>query len=185
MRLYIGLVHYPVYNKKGQIIASCITNLDLHDISRVAKTYGVKRFYVITPVEDQQEIAKRIITHWIEGYGAIYNKDRKEAIELIEITSDINESVKKIEKYEGKRPLIIATDASPVKEERLSYSEASNIIKKDEPIFIIFGTAWGLSKRIIEKADFLLEPIYGPTAYNHLSVRTAVAIILDRIARNL
>ena len=182
MRLYIGLVHYPVYNKNRQIIASCITNLDLHDISRVAKTYGVKRFHVITPVEDQQEIARRIIRHWKNGYGAIYNRDRKEAIELIEITSEIDESIDMINKEEGKQPLIIATDASPVKEQRLSYSEARKMLENGIPAFLIFGTAWGLSKSLINRADFLLDPVYGPTNYNHLSVRCAVAIILDRLA---
>lgn len=38
----IALVHYPVLGKKGEIIGSAITNLDLHDIARTAKTYGMK-----------------------------------------------------------------------------------------------------------------------------------------------
>jgi hypothetical protein len=33
----------------------------------------------------------------------------------------------------------------------------------------------------MEQADYILEPIYGPGEYNHLSVRSAVAIILDRL----
>jgi len=31
------------------------------------------------------------------------------------------------------------------------------------------------------EADAALEPIVGPTEYNHLSVRSAVSIILDRL----
>jgi hypothetical protein len=30
-------------------------------------------------------------------------------------------------------------------------------------------------------ADYTLKPIYGPVDYNHLSVRAACAIILDRL----
>jgi hypothetical protein len=184
MRLYIGLLHYPVYNKNNQIIASCITNLDLHDISRVAKTYGVKKFHVITPVKDQQEIARRILKHWTEGYGAAYNQDRKEAIELIEISSGLDESIEKIRDLEHTQPVIVATDASPVKKNVLSYPDARRILREGSLLFLIFGTAWGLTKEVIEKADFLLEPVYGVKDYNHLSVRSAVAIILDRLARN-
>ena len=62
--LYVALTHYPVVNKHGNVIASALTNLDLHDISRAAKTYGVKKFFVVTPLEDQKELAKRIIAHW-------------------------------------------------------------------------------------------------------------------------
>ena len=71
MKLYIGLLHYPVYNKNKQKIASAITNFDLHDISRLARTYGIKRFFVITPIRGQQRFAERLINHWIIGFGAI------------------------------------------------------------------------------------------------------------------
>ena len=30
--------------------------------------------------------------------------------------------------------------------------------------------------------EYKVEPIYGPSNYNHLCVRSAVAIILDRLA---
>ena len=42
--LYVGLVHYPIYDKNFNVIATAITNYDLHDISRSAKTYGVKKY---------------------------------------------------------------------------------------------------------------------------------------------
>jgi hypothetical protein len=35
---------------------------------------------------------------------------------------------------------------------------------------------------MMKKFDYILEPVYGPGEYNHLSVRSAVAIILDRLA---
>ena len=100
MKLYIGLLHYPVYNKNHHRIASAITNLDLHDLSRLSKTYGVKGFFVITPLEDQQRFAGRILKHWIMGYGAQYNPFRKEALELVEIKSSLQDAMAKLEKME-------------------------------------------------------------------------------------
>ncbi|MCK4534238.1 MAG: RNA methyltransferase, partial [Syntrophobacterales bacterium] len=62
--LYIALLHYPVYNKRGDIVTTAVTNMDIHDISRSARTYGVKRFYIITPIEQQQVFVERILHHW-------------------------------------------------------------------------------------------------------------------------
>ncbi|MGD2127384.1 MAG: RNA methyltransferase, partial [Desulfobacteraceae bacterium] len=112
MRLYMGLLHYPVYNKNYQRIASAITSFDLHDLSRLARTYGVKRFFVITPLEDQQRLAERIMKHWTVGYGASYNPHRKEALELIEIWTSLEDCVREVTKVEAEKPCIMATDAS-------------------------------------------------------------------------
>jgi hypothetical protein len=46
---------------------------------------------------------------------------------------------------------------------------------------LVFGTGWGLTEEVLGRADDLLEPILGTGAYNHLSVRSAAAIILDRL----
>jgi hypothetical protein len=48
-------------------------------------------------------------------------------------------------------------------------------------LVLLFGTAWGLADEILEAADHRLAPINGKGAYNHLAVRSAVAIILDRL----
>jgi len=181
MRFYIGLLHYPVYNKNYERIASAITTLDLHDLSRLTRTYGVKRFFVITPLEDQQRLAERILNHWTVGYGARYNHYRKEALELIAVVPSLDESVKGISEIEGEEPLIIATDASKQREKSLTYSEAIDIIHADRVVILIFGTAWGLDEEVIHRADYILEPIEGCTDYNHLSVRRAAAIILVRL----
>ncbi len=182
MRLYIGLIHYPVYNKNDQEIASSITNLDLHDLARLARTYGAERLFVITPLHDQQKIAERIILHWTKGYGAKYNIKRKEAIEIIDISQSLEESIEKIKDLEGERPLLIATDASKKSRLSVTFSRAIDIMNLAKAVFILFGTAWGLHKDIIDSADFTLEPIKGSSNYNHLSVRTAAGIILDRLA---
>lgn len=49
--LYIALLHYPVYNKNKQVTATAIFNYDIHDISRISKTYGVKKFFIVQPLQ--------------------------------------------------------------------------------------------------------------------------------------
>ena len=181
MRLFIGLVHYPVYNKNYQDIASAITTVDLHDLARLARTYDIKKFFVVTPLDDQQALAERVRRHWITGYGARYNRNRKQAIELVRVIPSLEQAIDAIAELEKEKPLLIATDARKQKDRSISYENARRLIKEDSVIFLIFGTAWGLAKEVIQKADYVLDPIPGKTDYNHLSVRTASAIILDRL----
>jgi hypothetical protein len=182
MRLYIGLVHYPVYNKNREKIASAITNFDLHDLSRLARTYGARRFFVITPLENQHILAERISAHWTSGYGAGYNVHRKEALEAVKVIDSIEASIEEIREAEGEQPLLIATDASRQAERSVNYSRAREILDSERTVFLIFGTAWGLHEDILKTCDLILEPVEGKTDYNHLSVRTAAGIILDRLA---
>lgn len=182
MRLYIGLVHFPVYNKNHQKIASAITTVDLHDISRLARTYAVKGFFVITPLYDQQVLAERIRSHWTKGFGAQYNRDRKEAIQLVEIAPSLEGAIDVIEQREGETPLAIATDASKQEDRTISYAQLRCMVQDERVVILIFGTAWGLDQAVLNGADYVLDPISGRTDYNHLSVRSAAAIILDRLA---
>ena len=181
MRLYIGLVHFPVMNKKKEIIASAITTLDLHDIARLARTYDVKGFFVITPLDDQRELAERVIGHWTRGYGSVYNRHRKEAIELVSVVPSLERAVDKALEIEGETPLLIATDASKQENRSISFEQTRAIIEQDRSVLLLFGTAWGLERTFMAVADHVLEPIEGKSDYNHLSVRAAAAIILDRL----
>lgn len=182
MHLYIGLVHYPVYNKNSEIIASAVTTLDLHDISRVARTYDAKKFFVVTPLEDQQKLVNRVKKHWVEGHGARYNEHRKSAIELVSVTPSVEAAKIVISESEGEDPLVIATDASKTEGQAISYEKARELLQTSgRAVFIIFGTAWGLDRDTISRADYSLDPVYGKTDYNHLSVRAAAAIIMDRL----
>jgi len=178
--LYVVLTHYPVINKRGDIIASALTNLDLHDISRAARTYGVKLFYVVTPLSDQKVLAKKIIAHWTEGAGAAYNPDRRSALELIKVKDTIVDVAEDIKSIENSYPKTVTTCARRYPAS-IGYTEFRGILGSGLPHLLIFGTAWGLAESLISEADFVLEPIAGMTGYNHLSVRSAVAIILDRL----
>lgn len=149
-------------------------------MARLAKTYGLRAFYVVTPVEEQQAFASHILDHWLKGWGSEYNKDRVEALELIRIKPSIEAAKAESRDFFGTDPLILATGANK-RGLTLGFDEARQLLKKDKPLFILFGTAWGLAGESMEEADYLLPPIEGTTDYNHLSVRTAAAIIIDRL----
>jgi hypothetical protein len=178
--LYVALTHYPVVNKNGDIITSAVTNLDLHDISRAAKTYGVRSFYVATPLEDQKALIKKIVSHWVEGTGAKYNPKRREALELIIIKNSLDEVKDHIRKNGGNSPKTVVTSARH-RPGNLSFGKFRKMLKVGNLFLLILGTAWGLPEKFIAEADYILNPVIGNTDYNHLSVRSAAAIILDRL----
>jgi hypothetical protein len=178
--LYVALTHYPVINKNGDIITSAVTNLDLHDISRAAKTYGVRSFYVVTPLEDQKALVKKIVRHWVQGIGSKYNPKRRQAIELIRIKNSIDEVKTHIRKNHGDSPKTVVTSARH-NSGNLSFGKFRKMLQDGSLYLLIFGTGWGLPENFIAEADYILNPVIGNTDYNHLSVRSAVAIILDRL----
>ena len=181
-KLYVALIHYPVVNKNGETIASALTNLDLHDISRAAKTYGLEAFLVVTPLEDQKDLVEKIISHWTTGIGAEYNPIRRSALELVRVFDSFPEALDRIAAAEGSYPITVATSARKYPAS-ISDEKLRAMLTSGKPHVLILGTAWGLSEEFILKADYVLEPIAGKTAYNHLSVRSAAAIIFDRLLR--
>ncbi len=178
--LDIALIHYPVYNKNRLIIGSAVTNLDLHDLARAGRTFGVGTVYIVTPFADQQELVKEIVGHWQDGYGAQYNRDRKEALTVIEICTDLEELFERVTAARQGRPTILATAAAS-QEKTVSFQEVRAGVKNSENYLLLFGTAWGLTEEVFTMVDGCLPPISGTGDYNHLSVRSAVSIMLDRI----
>ncbi len=178
--LFIALMHYPVVNKNGDTIASAVTNLDLHDIARTAKTYGISRFYVVTPLKDQKELVEKIVSHWVEGRGASYNSIRKEALSLIDIVDSLEDMIENIESRCGLMPKTVVTTARKMAS-HIDYRKMRELLTDGCPYALIFGTAWGLSEDFLQAADYVLEPLMLDSDYNHLPVRSAVAIILDRL----
>lgn len=181
--LYVALTHYPVVDKRGDTITSAVTNLDLHDISRAVKTYGVKSYYVVTPLVDQQDLVQKIISHWTSGSGAVYNPARRSALELIKVKATIADVVEDIKGIENDYPKTAVTCARR-NTTSTGYKEFRELLKSGKPHLLVFGTAWGLAQSFIAESDYILDPIMGPTDYNHLSVRTAAGIILDRLLGN-
>lgn len=179
-RVYLALLHYPVYNKAGDTIASAVCNLDLHDIARAAITYGTGQFYVITPLEDQRRLFKNIVSHWTDGFGGSYNPDRKAALEKVIISNTVETAIDEIRAKEGQPPVRIATHSRP-HPNNITFETLSGMVETGAPILVMFGTAWGLTREFLDSADHVLAPLKGGAAYNHLSVRSAASIVLDRL----
>jgi len=180
-RAYVALVHYPVYNKRREIVTTAFVNLDVHDIARAARTYGIKGFFLVQPVREQQKLIEQVLWHWMEGPGASFNPTRVEALKLVTIKNSIDETMKEIEEREGLRAKVVVTDARP-REKMIGYFELKEkILSGKEPYLMLFGTGWGIAGEVMDTADYMLKPIGGVTDFNHLSVRGAAAIILDRL----
>lgn len=182
--LYIALCHYPVVNKFGEKVAVSVTNLDLHDMSRVARSYGLGGFYATTPIEDQKALAGQLLNHWKKGAGSIANPDRAEAFSKVKVFDDIEAAVLDIEAQTGQCPRLAATSARLDRrkgaEPALTYAEMRTWLE-ETPVLLVFGTGHGLAEEVLAKAEGILRPIRFLDDYNHLSVRSAVAIIVDRI----
>jgi tRNA (guanine37-N1)-methyltransferase len=180
-RLYVALLHHPVYDKNGEVVTAAVTNMDIHDIARAAKTYGVKRFYVVTPVKALQKLSLKIIAHWEEGYGSQYNHTRKEALALARVNDTLDQAILDVERDCGQKPQLVSTSARSG-ENRTSFAAFRNMLRvQPAPFLLLLGTGWGLTDEVLAQSDYILEPIEGGTDYNHLSVRSAAAIILDRL----
>ncbi len=181
----MALVHYPVLNRRGEVITSAVTNLDIHDISRIAATYDLSAYYVITPLSDQQELVRELTSHWIDGKSP--NLDRKRALSLVRICSSIQDAYSEIRKETGLFPQVVATSAK-LRERCIGWQELRNDLWRNSlppndmpPLLLLFGTASGLSDEVFDMAAGTLEPVEPQREYNHLSVRSAVAITLDRL----
>lgn len=185
--VYIVLMHSSVVNRRGEPVVTAVTNMDIHDISRSARTFGVKAYFMVTPIEDQHELTSRILKHWREDRSRQYHPDRFEAVSRVRLVRTFDEVKAAIAAQCGEMPEVVLTDARPLPNS-ISYSEYRKLLMepgyRNKPICIVFGTGWGISNSFYPEVHRILAPVYGPEGaggYNHLSVRSAVAIILDRL----
>ena len=187
MNMYLGLIHHPIVDKRGDTVTTSVTNLDIHDIARSARTFGFDGYFIVTPVQKQHELVQTILNHWNTDHGNAYNPDRKDALSFIRLAESIAAAKEKVKELEGVEPQVVVTGAG-FKEyngDERKLAEHLNIDKR--PMLLLFGTGWGLHASVTDSADFKLEPIFGAAkdGYNHLSVRSAVAIYCDRLRRSL
>ena len=178
---YVMEVHYPVLDKRGEKSSTAITGMDLHDIARACRTYGIKKYLLVTPIAQQREMAKRIAGHWTSGWGADYNPDRREAFSTLKIFASVQKAISWAEEKEKKPVFKIATTAKRHAGAQHWLTLKREILRRDHSPLIIFGTGWGLHDEVMEMADAVMTPICGgKDGWNHLSVRSAVSITLDR-----
>ena len=178
---YLALVHYPIQNIKGEIIKTSLTNLDIQDIARSCMAYGIKKYFITHPIKEQRKLGQNVLDYWRKSTSSKNNSTKHSALENVEINNSINSTIKKISKIHGTRPKVVATDGR-IMHNMVNYSDIKRKLTTDDtPYLFLFGTGWGLAKEVLDNSDYILKPVGSYYDYNHLSVRSAVAIILDRI----
>lgn len=178
-RLAVALVHYPILARDASIVTTAITNLDIHDIARTCHTYGVERYSLVHPVQAQRELAARVVEHWTTGSGARRIPDRRPPMERVQIEDSLEAA--RVAWDPAAELWVTSAQSMP---ECVEHSEARALLDAEGvPVLLVLGTGWGLAPQVTESAALRLAPIRSPRSdgYNHLSVRAAAAILLDRL----
>ena len=182
-RMAVALIHYPCLDKHGALYTTSITNLDVHDIARASTTYGVNAFYVVSPISAQRTMAESIARYWEEGAGRKRNPDRTKAMKIVHVVSSVEEAIAAEAEALGEKPCVVVTSAK--EQGSVTCLKFREQLKTTKGAIILFGTGHGLAHSIVDAADVVLEPLRGRPdvneGYNHLSVRTAASIFLDRL----
>ncbi len=181
-RTHVALVHHPVFDRQGTIVTSAVTNFDIHDIARACATYGLGSYFVVTPVASQRDKVQYITDVWREDI-----KDhRLAALARVRPVAQVSDAIEALREATGAEPLVVATTATPARFATAARRSPANLIldaiaAPQRPVLLLFGTGWGLVDDQIPQVSHVLAPISGRPSWNHLSVRSAVAIILDRM----
>ncbi len=175
--LHVALLHWPMIDKVGDTIATATTNLDIHDIARVTRTYDVGRYWIVQPQQAQNAMIKRLVSHWTDGPGAAIHPDRPSALGQVDVVRDLTELQAELS---GDVCWVVTT--ARAQPGAISVVDLASDLKlrPDTTFVLCFGTGWGMAPQVIAAADKVLEPIQAGR-YNHLSVRSAMAIYIDRI----
>lgn len=178
-KLSFALCHYPVWLENRRMGCSSLTNLDVHDIARVGRSYGLGPFFVLLPLADQLALLERILNHW----RAAPETDRAVSLAHVRGVPDFDVLDSLATDWYGTRPFYVAASARwPTRKNSLPPLTSRQIrdILQERPVVICLGTARGLA---LEKMPFIggmVRPIRF-LGDNHLSVRSAAAILADRI----
>lgn len=201
--IFLALVHHPVLDRTGREVTTALTNVDVHDLARSARTFGLSGVYIVTPVALQQRMVHEVVEHWTQGDGSSHLR-RAEAIARVKPAASVEQAQADIAQRTGRAPVVVVTAARYAPEggaEPQSYAHWREVLRQAEvlgqaenggdhpPLLLVFGTGWGLAPSVLAAADVRLAPVHrdpelmapGEAPYNHLSVRAAVAIILDRL----
>lgn len=201
---YVVLLHSPMLNKSGDEVCTAVTNLDLHDIARSCRTYGVQKYFVVNPEPEQERLVARILGHWHENVSKVYHPARAEALSGIQFSKTFQEVLETVSNENaGQKPFVVMPDArdlrnrfpgqipsgwqNPVwtyedlRERLINDTLYDAAVSARPPLVIVFGTGWGIAPSFFSCVDQPLAPLQSNKPYNHLSVRGAAAIVLDRI----
>ena len=108
---YVALLHHPMVDRHGKTVTTAVTNLDIHDIARSCRTYGVEKYFIVNPEEEQRRIVQAILGHWHEEISKVYHPARAEALRLVEFQSTFEEVYNDISRRHGCKPFVLMPDA--------------------------------------------------------------------------
>jgi tRNA (guanine37-N1)-methyltransferase len=181
-RTHLALVHHPVVDRAGAIITTALTNFDIHDLARSSMTFGLAGYHIVTPITSQREKAQHIAEAWIKDEQG---EHRARALRLVRAADSIDDVIKALTEEHGRPPLVVATSAKPTSFPGAARRTSSELLAEatldPSPLLILLGTGWGLADHLIPSVSRILAPIEGASDWNHLSVRSAGAVILDRL----
>lgn len=180
-RHYVALMHDEIALPQDRIGTTSVTSLDIHDIARSATTYGFTGFFIVTPLIDQQSIVQTLLDFWNTSDGIAYNPDRHKALASTKIATSYDKAIQAITEKEGVAPIVIATSArTGDRVKTITYGDQEKVWAHKRPVLILLGTGRGLAPQVLDRSDYILLPLSGYADFNHLSVRSAAAIIFDR-----
>ena len=177
------LLHYPVMLDAKKSGTASLTNLDIHDISRISRSYAMGSFYVATPLEDQRHLLEDILRHWTKGVGSKNKPDRAQALDRVCPVPTLGAAIDHLARTSGQDVKVVASSAvwpegkpSPIPVTPATVREWC----REGPVLLCLGTAQGLAPEVLACCHAQIRPLRF-LGYNHLSVRSAAAILADRI----
>ncbi len=176
-RTHLALVHHPVLDRTGKVITSALTNFDIHDLARSAMTFGLAGYHIVTPITSQREKAAYIATLWMDD---AQGEHRAQALQLVRTADSIESVIAGLG-----NPIVVASsaraDAFPTARRQSAAELVADLGLEGPPVLLLLGTGWGLAESLIPSVSRVLAPIDGDSDWNHLSVRSAGAVLLDRL----
>jgi len=180
--LAVALVHYPIVDRQGTVCATNITNFDIHDIARSCRVYGVERYYLIHPMQEQLMFVERVLDHWRTGEGSKMNPMRRTALTDVRTAVDVQSA---LSDWGYPMARVVSTHARTLPgQEKFSFERFKGLLaEENDPYLLVFGTGFGLTQEFMKSCYAVLDPIKGDSKddYRHLCVRAAASICLDRL----
>ena len=192
-RTHLALVHHPVVDRHNKIVTSSLTNFDIHDLARSTATYDLAAYHIVTPITSQREKAEHIASLWFDDPVTGAPPARKQpatgsragALSRVRTADSVETVIANITTEHGAPPVVVGTSARPESFPAAHRRSAPELLAEmaldPAPLLILLGTGWGLADALIPSVTRVLAPIEGGSDWNHLSVRSAGAILLDRL----
>ena len=182
-RTHLALVHHPVVDRTGAVVTTALTNFDIHDLARSAMTYGLAGYHIVTPIDvaARQGRAHRGAVDRRTSRASI----ARSALALVRTAASIDDVIAELTastaRARGGRDL--GPSRRRFRRPRAARRTSCSPRPRSTPrrSLILLGTGWGLADALIPSVSRVLAPIEGASDWNHLSVRSAGAVMLDRL----